>query len=42
MSACVPIACLLVVLSAGKSSCGGTAIDGVGKFHGYTLIVSSI
>ena len=41
MSACVPIACLFVVLSAGRSNCGGTASGVVGKFHGYTLMVSS-
>ena len=41
MSACVPIACLLVVLSAGRSNCGGIAIGVVGKFHGYTLMVSN-
>ena len=41
MSACVPIACLLAVLSAGRSNCGGIAIGVIGKFHGYALIVSN-
>ena len=41
MSACVPIACLLAMLSAGRSNCGGIAIGVVGKFHGYTLTVSN-
>ena len=41
MSACVPIACLLALLSAGRNNFSGIAIGEVGKFHGYTLIVSS-